>query len=73
MSENHRKSLIASNLGEFLKHEACSQTELPDRSVLIGQKLLENATILNYNAIFRVDKKSLKMPNMDSFGDFLKT
>ena len=27
------------------KPEACGQTELPDRSVLIGQKLVENAEI----------------------------
>ena len=31
--------------GEFLKPKACGQTELPDRSVLIGQKLVENAKI----------------------------
>ena len=31
------------NLAIFLKNEACGQTELPDRSVLIGQKLEENA------------------------------
>ena len=31
MFENHRKSLI---------HEACGQTVLPDRSVLVGQKLV---------------------------------
>ena len=30
---------------EFLKPEACSQTVLPDKSLLIGQKLLENAKI----------------------------
>ena len=28
---------------EFLKPEACGQTVLPDRSILIGQKLAENA------------------------------
>ena len=33
------------NLAIFLKNEACGQTELPDRSVLIGQKLVENAKI----------------------------
>ena len=27
------------HFGEFLKPEACSQTELPDRSILVGQKL----------------------------------
>ena len=30
-------------LASFWKPEACGQTVLPDRSVLIGQKLVENA------------------------------
>ena len=30
-------------LASFWKSEACGQTVLPDRSVLIGQKLVENA------------------------------
>ena len=34
---------------EFLKTEACGQTVLPDRSVLIGQKLVENAKIQKFN------------------------
>ena len=33
------------HLGEFLKPEACGQTVLPDRSVSIRQKLVENAKI----------------------------
>ena len=33
------------NLASFWKPKACGQTELPDRSVLIGQKLVENAKI----------------------------
>ena len=33
------------NLASFWKPEACGQTVLPDRSVLIGQKLVENAKI----------------------------
>ncbi len=33
------------NLASFWKLEACGQTVLPDRSVLIGQKLVENAKI----------------------------
>ena len=52
--ENYRKSLIQhcepSELGLqlerwhfFWKSEACGQTVLPDRSLLIGQKLVENA------------------------------
>ena len=33
------------NFASFWKSEACGQTVLPDRSVLIGQKLVENAKI----------------------------
>ena len=32
-------------LASFWKTEACGQTVLPDRSVLLGQKLVENAKI----------------------------
>ena len=32
-------------LARFWKPEACGETVLPDRSVLIGQKLMENAKI----------------------------
>ena len=32
-------------LASFLSPEACGQTVLPDRSVLIGQALVENANI----------------------------
>ena len=39
-------------LASFCKPEACGQTVLPDRSVLIGQTLVENAKISN--AIFLV-------------------
>ena len=31
--------------GNFWKPEACGQTVVPDRSVIIGQKLVENAKI----------------------------
>ena len=34
-----------SNLASFWKTEACGQTVLPDRSVFIGQKLVETAKI----------------------------
>ena len=37
------------HFGEFLKIEACSQTVLPDRSLLIGPKLVENAKIKKFN------------------------
>ena len=33
------------NLASFWKSETCGQTVLPDRSILIGQKLVENAKI----------------------------
>ena len=33
------------HFGEFWKPEAYGQTVLPDRSILIGQKLMENAKI----------------------------
>ena len=33
------------HFGEFLKPEACGQTVLLDRSVVIGQKLVENAKV----------------------------
>ena len=41
-------------LASFWKPEACGQTVLPDRSVLIGQKLVENANIKKSNATFWV-------------------
>ena len=44
------------NFGEFLKSEACSQKVVPDRSLLKGQKLVENVKI-----------EKLKC---DIFGDF---
>ena len=39
-----KKSILAS----FWKLEACGQTVLPDRSVLVGQKLVESAKIQNF-------------------------
>ena len=35
-------------LASFWKSEACGQTALPDRSLLIGQKLVENGKIENF-------------------------
>ena len=35
------------NLASFRKTEVCGQTVLPDKSILIGQKLAENAKIEN--------------------------
>ena len=36
------------HFGEFLKPKGCGQTELPGRSVLIGQKLVENTKIQKF-------------------------
>ena len=36
------------NLASFWKPEACVQTVLPDRSLLIGQKLMEHAKIVKF-------------------------
>ena len=35
-------------MASFQKPKACGQTLLPDRSVLIGQKLVENAKIQKF-------------------------
>ena len=40
------------NLTSFLKPEACGQTVLPDMSILIGQKLVENAKIQQFKCDF---------------------
>ena len=37
-----------SNLTSFRKPKACGQTVLPERSVLIGQKLMKNAKIQKF-------------------------
>ena len=42
MFENHPKSRILKHCSLW-KPEACGQTVLPDRSLLIGQKLAKNA------------------------------
>ena len=43
--------------GEFLK--ACGQTELPDRSVLIGQKLVENAKFKKFKCDILGDSNTM--------------
>ena len=44
----------------FWKPEACGQTELPDRSVLIGQKLVENAKIRKFKLDILGDFQTLR-------------
>ena len=71
--ENHRKSLIKRIFWDdkmnkntkngtfwryFWKPESCCQTLLPDRSISIRQKRLENAKMKNSNAIFWVNFKN---------------
>ena len=50
------------HFGEFLKKtEACGQTVLPDRSNLIGQKLLENAKIQKFKCDILSDFQTMCM------------
>ena len=56
----------------FWKPKACGQTELPDRSVLLGQKLVENAKMPKFKCDFLGDFQTLCMmrhsknvPSMD--------
>ena len=47
------------NLASFWKPKACGQTELPDRSVLKGQKLVENAKIQKFKCDILIDFQTL--------------
>ena len=49
-------------LASFWKPEACGQTVLPDRSVLIGQKLVENAKIQKFKCDILDDFQTLWLP-----------
>ena len=42
------------NFASFWKPEAFGQTVLPDRSISIGQKLVQNGKLKNSNEIFLV-------------------
>ena len=55
--------------GEFWKPEACGQTVLPDRSVLIGQKLVKNAKIKEFNCdiLSNLQTMCLSVPFWDFF------
>ena len=57
------------NYGEFLKKsEVFGQKVLPDRSILIGQKLVENAKIENpHKCDILVDFQCLLLPTKNSF------
>ena len=43
------------HFGDFLKLEACCQTVLPDRLILKGQKLMENAKNVSLQNVNLVD------------------
>ena len=47
------------DLASFWKPEACGQTVLPDRSVLIGQKLVEKAKIQKFKCDILGDFQTL--------------
>ena len=49
------------HFGEFLKPEACGQTVLPDRSVLIGQKWWKMPKFKNSNATFGIIFKQCEL------------
>ena len=46
--QNLIKNAKNPQFGDFLKRKACGQTVLPDKSVSIGQKLVENAKIQKF-------------------------
>ena len=55
------------NLVSFWKPEACGQTVLPDRSLLIGQKLVEMLKFKNRNATFWVIFKHCDKDEINTF------
>ena len=46
-------------MASFRKPEACGQTVLPDRTILIGQKLVENAEIQKFKCDILGDFQTL--------------
>ena len=57
------------NLESFWKTDACGQTVLPDRSILIGQKLVENAK--NSNATFWVIFKQCDLVHVQYYISYI--
>ena len=56
----------------FWKPEVCGQTVFPDRSVLIGQKLVENAKIENFKCAENWDETFLLILQNTVFYVFVK-
>ena len=55
------------NLASFWKRDGCGQTVLPDMSILIGQKLVENAKIKISNETFWVIFKQFALGQRSVF------
>ena len=68
-------------MASFGKPEACGQTVLPDRSVLIGQKLVKNAKVQklkwdilsNFQTMFTVWNNVLRKKTFASWSEAKKT
>ena len=56
---NGQKFIKNAKNGQFRKPEACGQTVLPDRSLLIGKKLVENAKIEKFKCDIVIDLQTL--------------
>ena len=54
------------NLASFWKTEACGQTVLPDRSVLKGQKMVENDKIQKFKCDILSDFQTMCVLHEDS-------
>ena len=60
------------NFCNFWKPEAYGQTVLPDRSILIGQKLVENAKMLKFKYDI-LDEFRLEKSHFEDFLEFVKS
>ena len=67
MDKSSLKLARVINLANFLKSETCGHTVLPDGSVLMGQKLMENAKIKVYN----MTGQFIKNDKIDQFCELL--
>ena len=67
-----KSSLKVVDLASFWNPEAGGQLVIPDRSLLIGQKLVENTKIEKFKWGFLNGQKLIKIPNTNWFGVFWK-
>ena len=58
---------------ELFATQNVNSTVLPDRSLLNGQKLVENAKIEKFECDIMRGQSSSKMPKLVNFGNFLKS